>query len=78
MREKIPATSTRIQIDRLSLPLAGLSSAGQEQQALRERAAAALKVAPQRIGELRILKKSLDARRKSAVQFVYSVAVRCC
>lgn len=76
MREKIPATSTRIQIDRLSLPLAGLSSAGQEQQALRERAAAALKVAPQRIGELRILKKSLDARRKSAVQFVYSVAVQ--
>ena len=40
---------------------------GEAEGRLRQRAARALRLAPAQIGELKILKKSLDARRKSDI-----------
>ena len=47
---------------------------GEAEGRLRQRAARALRLAPAQIGELKILKKSLDARRKSDIHWLYTVA----
>ena len=50
-------------------------SPAEEESRLTELAAAKLSVKPGRIASLRILKKSLDARKKDDIRYVYSVAV---
>ncbi len=45
----------------------------EEENILPEKAAGALGVPPDRIQDLRILRKSLDARRKNRIQFVYTL-----
>ena len=67
-------TST-VQLDRLLLPLSQLHNESEEQAALRSRAAARCRIDSQRIQSLRILKKSLDARNKEDLRFVYSIAL---
>lgn len=46
---------------------------GEDEVLLRQKAAAALGIRPEEILEFRILKKSLDARRKNRIHFVYSL-----
>ena len=46
-----------------------------DRAALLKKCAARLKVKPEDIAELRIVKRSLDARRKDDIHYVYSVAV---
>ncbi len=48
---------------------------GESEEKLRALAAARLRVAPESVTELQILKKSLDARKKSDLHWVYAVAV---
>ena len=48
---------------------------GEDERLLRGQAAAALRVAPEEIRALSKHKKSLDARRKSDIHYVYTVAV---
>ena len=48
---------------------------GEKETRLRTLAARALRVPPTQLGELKIVKKSLDARKKSDVHWLYSVAV---
>ena len=48
---------------------------GEKESKLRRLAAKALKMAPEDISELKILKKSLDARKKQNVHWLYTVAV---
>lgn len=48
---------------------------GEKESRLRVKAAKALKLRQEQIGELRILKKSLDARKKADIHWRYSVAV---
>ena len=50
-------------------------SPGEDESRLTELAAAKLSVKPGRVASLRILKKSLDARKKDDIHYVYSVAV---
>ena len=58
-----------IQISNLSLPVGG----GEEQ--LRKRAARVLNLRPQDIGELRLIRQSIDARKKNDVHLVCTVQV---
>ena len=48
---------------------------GEKESRLRIKAAKVLKLRPEQIGELKILKKSLDARRKADIHWRYTVAV---
>ena len=48
---------------------------GEKETRLRAKAAKALHLAPEQLGELKILKKSLDARKKSDIHWLYTVAV---
>lgn len=48
---------------------------GEDEAALRRRAAGRLRIPPESLGELTILKRSLDARKKSDLHYVYTVAV---
>lgn len=59
----------------LRLPLAGMHSAAEEEALLLRRAAAGCGVAPASVLELRLVKKSLDARDKGRLRFVYTVDV---
>ena len=47
---------------------------GEKERRLAALAARALRLAPQEIGDLKILKKSLDARRKTDIRWLYTVA----
>ena len=47
----------------------------EEEAFLKEKAAAALRIAPEDISGLKIIRKSLDARKKNRIHFVYSLAV---
>ena len=58
-----------IQIRNLKLP------ADEPQSALTALAAKKLRLPPEAIGELRILKRSLDARKKDDIRYVYTVGV---
>ena len=58
-----------IQISNLSLPVGG----GEEQ--LRKRAARVLNLRPEDIGELRLIRQSIDARKKNDVHLVCTVQV---
>jgi len=58
-----------IQIGNLPLPLGG------DMEQLKKRAAKALGVRPGTLGELRIVRQSIDARNKSDVHYVYTVEV---
>jgi hypothetical protein len=48
---------------------------GEKETRLRAKAARALGLPPEQLGELKILKKSLDARKKSDIRWRYTVAV---
>ena len=48
---------------------------GEAQSALAKKAASRLKLKPGDIAEMRIVKRSLDARRKDDIHYIYSVAV---
>ncbi len=48
---------------------------GEEESRLKAKAAKALRVPPSKLGKPMILKKSLDARRKSDIHWLYSIAV---
>ena len=48
---------------------------GEKESVLRERAAKKLKISPSRIVELRPVRRSLDARKKDDIHYIYSVAV---
>lgn len=48
---------------------------GEKESALRERAAKKLKIHPSRLRELHPVRRSLDARRKDDIHYIYSVAV---
>jgi uncharacterized protein len=50
-------------------------SPAEEETLLPEKAAAALKIPPERILGLEIVRKSLDARKKNRIHFVYALAV---
>ena len=58
-----------IQIGNLLLPVDG------DMEQLRKRAARALGLRPGGLGELTILRQSIDARNKSDVHYVYTVGV---
>lgn len=58
-----------LRLQNLSLPL-GFSS-----EELKQKTAKALKVSPSSLGELRLLRQSVDARKKSDVRYICSVAV---
>ena len=58
-----------IQIGNLPLPLGG------DMEQLKKRAAKALGVRPGTLGELRVVRQSIDARNKSDVHYVYTVEV---
>jgi uncharacterized FAD-dependent dehydrogenase len=45
----------------------------EEESALRPKAAQALQILPEQIREFKIVKKSLDARRKNRIRFVYTI-----
>ena len=47
----------------------------EEEALLKEKAAAALRIAPEDISGLKIIRKSLDARKKNRIHFFYSLAV---
>ena len=47
----------------------------EEEALLKEKAAAALRIAPEDISKLKIIRKSLDARKKNRIHFVYSLSV---
>ncbi len=47
----------------------------EEEALLKEKAAAALRIDPKDISSLQILRKSLDARKKNRIHFVYALAV---
>ena len=47
----------------------------EEETFLKEKAAAALRIVPEDISGLKIIRKSLDARKKNRIHFVYSLAV---
>ena len=47
----------------------------EEETLLKEKAAAALRIAPEEILDLKIIRKSLDARKKNRIHFVYSLAI---
>ncbi|MGA2958251.1 MAG: FAD-dependent protein [Thermodesulfobacteriota bacterium] len=53
----------------LNIPL----SLQEEEAALRPKAAQALQILPEQIREFKIVKKSLDARRKNRIHFVYTI-----
>lgn len=48
---------------------------GEPGEALRQRAAKKLRLSPDKLGELRLIKRSLDARKKDDIHYVCSVAV---
>ena len=48
---------------------------GEEQSELKRKAAARLRIKPEDVTELRIVKRSLDARRKDDIHYIYSAAV---
>ena len=50
---------------------------GEKEARLKTLAAKALGVPPSELAELKIVKKSLDARRRGGVHWLYAVAVRC-
>ena len=58
-----------IQINNLSLPVGGTP------EQLKKRAARALGISPEQIGELRLIRQSIDARKKNDVHLVCSVQV---
>ena len=58
-----------LQISNLSLPLPG------SEEQLRRRAAKALRVPPEALGELRLVRQSIDARKKQDVHLVCTVQV---
>lgn len=58
-----------IQINNLSLPVGGTP------EQLKKRAARALGIPPEQIGELRLIRQSIDARKKNDVHLVCSVQV---
>src|SRR5947209_20500400 len=60
-----------VRVSNLRLPL------GEPETALPEHLARALGLSPPAITRWRILRKSLDARRKDALQFVYTAEVCC-
>jgi uncharacterized protein len=47
----------------------------EEETLLKEKAAAALRIAPEDVSKLKIIRKSLDARKKNRIHFVYSLSV---
>ena len=59
-----------LKLSNLTLPV------GHGPEALRRKAAAALGIRPGAVEELTILRQSIDARKKSDVRWVYTVAVR--
>jgi len=62
-------TVMSIQLKNISLGL------GEKETLLKEKAAAALRIAPEDISGLKIIRKSLDARKKNRIHFFYSLAV---
>ena len=72
--EKEKACRT-VRLRSLRLPLAALRNAADEQALLRRQAAASCGVAPSAVRRLEIVKKSLDARDKGRLRFVYTVDV---
>jgi len=67
--EQLTGGSNMLRIGNLSLPIGG----GAEQ--LHRRAARALGVRPGELGELEIVRQSIDARKKNEVHYVYTVEV---
>jgi uncharacterized protein len=47
----------------------------EEEAALKQKAADLLQIAPEEVSNLRIIRKSLDARKKNRIHFVYSLSV---
>ena len=48
---------------------------GEKETRLRQKAARALKLRPEALGEIKILKKSLDARKKTDIHWLYTLAL---
>ena len=48
---------------------------GEPEELLKERAAKKLRIAPEQIREVRILKRSLDARKRTEIHYLFTVAV---
>ena len=64
----------RVELSNLRLPLDALAGTEAEQEvALREAVARALGVAPAEVRKARLLRRSIDARKKGAVRFVATV-----
>jgi len=58
----------------MAIRLSNISlSLDEEESALQQKVAEVLKVSPEKVQEFKILKKSLDARRKNRIHFIYSV-----